>query len=178
MGKTKRLKPLALAGILAVGAAAAVFLTRRAGGPPPMAAVGAPAPDFTLSDLGGTPVTLSKLKGRPVLLNFWATWCTSCEQELPDLKALHAKLKPEGLAILAPSIDLDGKKAVFPFVARFDLTFPVLFADPRTADAYGVRALPTSWLIAPDGTAVKRYVGPLSFKEVENDILSLIRRPS
>lgn len=174
-----KLPPVALAAaVLALAAFAAWRLAFSPAAEAPAAAVGAPAPDFTLSDLAGQRVTLSKFKGRPVLLNFWATWCQSCEQELPDLKALQAKLKPEGLVILAPSVDEAGKKAVFPFVARFELTFPVLYADPNTARAYGVRGLPTSWLVAPDGTLAKKYVGPLAFAEVENDILRLIRRPS
>jgi hypothetical protein len=63
-------------------------------------------------------------------------------------------------------------------VARFDLAYPVLYCDPKTAREYGVRALPTSWLIGPDGVIAKKYVGPLAFAEVENDILRLLRRPS
>lgn len=167
-----------LAAAVVAALAGAAFLTSRGQKGPPLAAVGAPAPDFTLTDLGGRRVSLSKLRGRPVLLNFWATWCESCEKELPDLKELHARLKPQGLQILAPALDPAGRVKVLPFVARFELPFPVLYADPNTERAYGVRMLPTSWLVAPDGTLVKKYVGPLSFKEVENDILSLSRRPS
>lgn len=172
---TKTLKLAVLPGAVAL-AALAYFLSR---GParPAGAYLGGPAPDFALSDLAGRRVTLSSYRGKPVLLNFWATWCTSCEEELPDLKKLQTEKRQE-LSILGISVDDAGKKAVMPFVARFDLNFPVLLSDVNTARAYGVRALPTSWLIGPDGVVAKKYVGPLEFAEVENDILALTRRPS
>ncbi len=136
------------------------------------------APDFSLPSAAGKTVTLSGQKGRVVLLNFWATWCDSCKEELPSLQALEAR---DGgrFVLLAVSVDDDPAKVVPAFAAAHGLTFPILYADRTVVDAYAVRDLPTSYLIAPDGSIVRRYVGPLDPNAVENDIVSLLkRRPS
>ena len=137
------------------------------------------APDFLLAAQGGGTVALSAQKGRVVLLNFWATWCDSCRDELPILRELqHARIGGR-FELLAVNVDDDPARVVPPFAARHRMNFPILYADRRTMDAYAVRRLPTSFLIAPDGTIARRYVGPLDARAVENDILALLnRRPS
>ena len=137
------------------------------------------APDFSLSARGGGTVTLSAQKGRVVLVNFWATWCDSCKEELPVLQGLQRTHAADRFQLLAVSVDDDPAKVVPAFAASHDMSFPILYVDRRTMDAYAVRMLPTSFLIAPDGTIARRYVGPLDARAVENDILSLLnRRPS
>ena len=137
------------------------------------------APDFSLASRDGGTVTLSGQKGRVVLLNFWATWCDSCKEELPVLQDIQRARAGDRFALLAVSVDDDPAKVVPPFAAAHDMAYPILYADRRTQDAYAVRMLPTSYLIAPDGTIARRYVGPLDARAVENDILSLLnRRPS
>ncbi len=137
------------------------------------------APDFSLASRQGGTVTLSAQKGRVVLLNFWATWCDSCKEELPLLQELQRTRAGDRFELLALSVDDDPAKAVPPFADAHRLRFPILYADRRTQDAYAVRLLPTSYLIAPDGTIARRYVGPLDARAVENDILTLLnRRPS
>lgn len=158
---------------LAVLLAAAASLAACGGGGADRA-----APDFTLPSVSGKPVSLSGQKGHVVLLNFWATWCDSCKEELPSLRALE---KRDGgrFVLLAVSVDDAPAKTVPPFAAAHGLDFPILYADRAVVDAYAVRALPTSYLIAPDGTIVRRYVGPIDPDAVENDIVSLLkRRPS
>ncbi|MBI3566536.1 MAG: TlpA family protein disulfide reductase, partial [Elusimicrobia bacterium] len=124
-------------------------------------------------------VSLSSKKGRVVVLNFWATWCDSCKEELPALRALQERSATDGFELLSVSVDDDAAKVVPPFAAAHGLNYPLLYADRRTMDAYAVRMLPTTFLIAPDGTIARRYVGPLDARAVENDILSLLnRRPS
>ncbi len=155
-------------------------LSRSAGGaPPPQGAyVGAPAPQFKLPELGGTLVSLSQFRGRPVLVNFWATWCPGCEEEMPDLEKLYEKHKKDGLEILAISVDED-RKPVMPFVARLNPSFKVLLCDENTAHAYDVFGLPTTFLVDADGVVVKKYVGGIDPAQTENDILPLLkRRPS
>jgi peroxiredoxin len=138
-----------------------------------------PAPDFSLRSREGRTVTLSGQKGRVVLVNFWATWCDSCKEELPMLQALQRERGGDRFELLAVSVDENPAKAVPPFAAKRGLGFPILYGDQKTMDAYAVRSLPTSYLIAPDGTIVRRYVGPLDARAVENDILALLnRRPS
>ncbi len=139
------------------------------------------APDFALASPDGHTVTLSSQKGRVVLLNFWATWCDSCKEELPLVQKLAGEHAGEDFELLAVNVDDDPPKTVPPFAAAHGLTFPILYVDRKTMDAYAVRLLPTSYLIAPDGTIARRYVGPLDERAVENDILSLLkskRRPS
>jgi thiol-disulfide isomerase/thioredoxin len=137
------------------------------------------APDFALTSPDGKTVTLSSKKGRVVLLNFWATWCDSCKEEIPVLKRLSLSQAADGFELLSVSVDDDPTKAVPPFAAKYAVTYPLLYADRRTMDAYAVRMLPTTFLIAADGSIVRRYVGPLDAVAVENDILSLLhRRPS
>jgi thiol-disulfide isomerase/thioredoxin len=136
------------------------------------------APDFALKDPSGAVVALSAQKGRVVLLNFWATWCDSCREELPTLKDLQSRSQGR-FVLLAVSADEDPAK-VPPFVKQFGLDFPVVYADPAGATLrdYAVRDLPTTFLIGPNGEIERRYVGPLDEKAVENDILALLRRPS
>lgn len=134
------------------------------------------APDFSLASREGKTVTLSSLKGRVVLLNFWATWCDSCKEELPALEDLSRSKLGSRFDLLAVSVDDDPAKAVPPFAAKHGLTFPILYVDRKTMDAYAVRMLPTTYLIGPDGSIVRRYVGPLDERAVENDILSLLNR--
>ena len=137
------------------------------------------APDFSLAARDGGTVTLSAQKGRVVLLNFWATWCDSCKDELPALQELQRARAAGGFELLALSVDDEPAKVVPPFASSHRMSFPILYADRRTMDAYAVRMLPTSFLIAPDGTIARRYVGPLDARAVQNDILSLLnRRPS
>jgi peroxiredoxin len=137
------------------------------------------APDFSLAAQKGGTVTLSAQKGRVVLVNFWATWCDSCKDELPVLQELQRTRAGDRFEVLAVSVDDDPAKVVPAFASAHGMIYPILYADRRTMDAYAVRLLPTSYLIAPDGTIARRYVGPLDARAVENDILSLLnRRPS
>ncbi len=132
------------------------------GTPAPAPVVGAPAPDFTLTDLDGQTVTLSDLQGQVVLLNFWATWCGPCRLEMPLLQAAYTERQSQGFTILA--IDLDDPVAdVLDFRDALGLTFPVLL-DPGTTvtDLYRVRGWPTSYFINRDGFVSRQHIGALS----------------
>ena len=147
-----------------------------------LASCGAPpasrqAPDFSLKTLDGKIATLAELRGKPVLLNFWATWCESCKEEMPALEALHKKLGGKA-ALLGASMDSDFSKDVPPFARKYGLTFPLIGADDKTMRAYAVRSLPATFLIDAEGRIVRRWLGPLDARAVENDILAqLDRRP-
>ena len=147
-----------------------------------LAACGAPAgsrqaPAIVLPDLAGKTVDLAAYRGKPVLVNFWATWCDSCKEEMPALERLT--LRSEGkFAVVGVSMDEDAA-AVPPFVKAHQLTFPILLADQKVSAAYAVRGLPTAYLIDAEGRIVRRWVGALDAQAVENDILALLnRRPS
>ena len=137
----------------------AVFLLAKP--PPEPIRPGASAPAFVLPRLdGGPPVSLGELRGRVVLVNFWATWCKPCEEEMPAMQRLHQALAGTGFELLAVSVDqsADDVKA---FRDRLGLTFPILL-DPerRVAGAYQSYRYPESYLIDRDGRILSRYVGP------------------
>jgi peroxiredoxin len=121
---------------------------------------GHPAPDFALPALDGTEVELRALRGRVVLLNFWATWCKPCEDEMPAMQRLYDALGRDGFELLAVSVD-EGDAEVRAFRDRLGLGFPIL-RDPgkRAAGAYQTFRFPESWLIDGQGVVVARYVGP------------------
>lgn len=135
------------------------------------------APEFELRDMSGKAVRLSALRGRPVLVNFWATWCESCREEMPALEALHRRY-PEA-SLLGVSLDAEPAKEVPPFAKAHGLTFPLLAGTPAAAAAFGVRGLPTAFLIDQDGRIARRWAGAVDAAAVENDIKALLkRRPS
>lgn len=113
-----------------------------------------PAPDFTVPRLGSGSVGLTELRGQLAFLNFWATWCLPCKEEMPSMERLYQRYKSRGLVVLGMSVDRNGP-AVAPFVKRLGLTFPIgLDPDMVVADRYRVRALPSTFLIARKGNTV------------------------
>lgn len=119
------------------------------------------APDFTVPGLGLPAIRLRDFKGQVVFLNFWATWCPPCREEMPSMERLYRRFKSRGFTILALSIDSRGEEVVAPFVKSLGLTFPVGL-DPRTtvAGEYRMAGLPTSILIDRGGAIVAVAVGP------------------
>lgn len=134
------------------------------------------APELTLPSLEGGTVSLASQRGKVVLLNFWATWCDSCKEELPALNALDARLKGRPFALLSVSLDDDAAKVVPPFARKHGVKYPVLVADMKVLSRWGVRGLPATFLIGPDGGIVKRWLGPIDAPAVENDIVALLER--
>jgi peroxiredoxin len=122
---------------------------------------GHPAPAFSLPVLGGdASLSLESLRGKIVLLNFWATWCKPCEDEMPAMERLYRALGSQGFELIAISVDED-PRLVEEFTTRMGLTFPILF-DPekRVSDAYQSYRFPESYLIDREGVLVTRYIGP------------------
>src|ERR1700688_4727788 len=95
----------------------------------PAPQVGQPAPDFTLKDSAGSPVKLSAYKGKVVLLDFWATWCTGCKVEIPWYVEFQNKYRNDGLVAIGVSMDDDGWKSVKPFLAQHPISYPVVIGD-------------------------------------------------
>jgi len=147
--------------------------------PPDPVAEGVEAPGFTLRALADeTPISLASLRGRVVLVNFWATWCPPCEAEMPSMERLHRALADVPFTLLAVSVDEDAEK-VRAFRDRFGLTFPILYAPggseaKAVAESYGTRQYPESFLIGPDGRVAARFVGPREWDAV--GYLDRIRR--
>ncbi len=122
---------------------------------------GVEAPTFTLPLLeGGAPVALEDYRGQVVMLNFWATWCKPCEDEMPAMDRLYRALSPEGFEMLAVSVD-EESELVAAFRQRLGVSFPILL-DPaqNVARAYQTTGFPESLLIDQEGMIVERYIGP------------------
>ncbi len=118
-----------------------------------------PAPEFTLKDLSGKPVSLASLKGQIVLLDFWATWCGPCRVSIPLVQQFYETHKSEGLVVLGLNIDEDPSN-VYPFVKQFKMSYPVLYAGGSPVlDLYRVEGIPLFVLLDPEGRMVQRYTG-------------------
>ncbi|EQD31808.1 AhpC/TSA [mine drainage metagenome] len=122
------------------------------------------APDISLHDMNGRVWTLSALRGKWVLLNFWATWCGPCLKEMPDLERFSHSPAARRMIILAVSESLASHKKIVSFLKKNQITYTVL-NDPfgEVADAYHVRGLPTTALIAPNGHLLWEMEGAINF---------------
>jgi peroxiredoxin len=119
------------------------------------------APDFALPTPAGASIGLRNLRGKLVLLTFWATWCLPCVEELPALDRLHRELSAHAFTVLAVALDVQGASVVGPFWAPRGHSFATVL-DPRqqVASRYGAWALPTAFLVSPAGLVVARIQGP------------------
>lgn len=140
--------------------------------------VGKEAPEISLKDGKGKLTKLSDLKGKVVLVHFWATWCPPCAAELPALDALQAALPADKFELLAISVDENGAKDVEPFRKKIPFSFPVIYDNDSAhpvSDVYGTFRLPESYLVDKTGKVVKKYSGPQEWKSaaVQGEIKKL-----
>jgi thiol-disulfide isomerase/thioredoxin len=121
--------------------------------------------------LSGGTVALSSYAGKVVLVDFWATWCAPCVEELPDLVALRGKLAPKGFEILGVSMDDDADPTVRRFLRKHPIPYPILLnGGERPPDGWDVPGLPTAYLIGRDGTVLKRWFGEKDIPELERAV--------
>ncbi len=135
------------------------------------------ANDFTMKSLSGKNIKLSEQRGRVVILNFWATWCSPCKKELPYFNALYEKYKGVGLEILAVNIDKT-KGAAMRMSSALGLTFPVLpDLSGELSGLYQIRSMPTTYVIAKDGTIRNIHwgFGPEEAARYEKEVRSLLK---
>jgi cytochrome c biogenesis protein CcmG, thiol:disulfide interchange protein DsbE len=134
---------------------------------------GGTAADFTRNDLSGNPVHLADYRGKIVLLNFWATWCGPCLEEIPSFSRWQKLYGPAGLQVIGVSMD-DDEKPVQHFLQKTPLGYPVVLGDTALAKLYGgVFGLPLTFLIDAHGKIVARYLGGTDVKAVEAKIRHL-----
>lgn len=130
--------------------------------------IGKSAPDFTVKDLSGKEVSLSHFKGKPVLLNFWATWCPYCRRERAPLNSLYKKYKDRGLTVVSISIG-EPPKIVERYLRSVPVDFQVFLDEEReAAGLYNVYGLPTSFLIGRDGIIKHKFVGLIDWTDTES----------
>ncbi|MCD6385436.1 TlpA family protein disulfide reductase [Candidatus Sumerlaeota bacterium] len=135
------------------------------------------APDFTLPKLGGGSFTLSSLRGKVIILNFWATWCKLCRKEIPYLISLQTEYKDKGLEIVGVSLDKGKEKAVSPMAERLGINYPIVFSDHKIERKYGVSiGLPVSIIIDRNGNIAGRHLGEFSEEVFEKKVKPLLEK--
>ena len=137
-----------------------IFLTAEAPGPWGIdELVGKKAPDFTLTDINGKSISISSLKGRAVIINFWATWCPPCRAEMPSLNRLYKEYKTKGLVVLAISTDTSAS-AVKGYLSKYPFDFTILLdTDNRASRQFRIFSIPTSFLIDKNSVIIQRFIG-------------------
>jgi peroxiredoxin len=139
---------------------------------------GKSAPDFELRDVRtGKKVRLSDYRGRAVLLNFWATWCPPCKEEIPWFVDLQKQYGGQGLVIIGVAMDDSGQNEIASFANDMRMNYPVLLGNDSVSSEYGnVEALPTTFYIGRDGTIVNRVFGLIEPREVEENIKAALQQ--
>jgi peroxiredoxin len=128
---------------------------------------GGATPALELEDVQGKLHRLSEYRGKVVLLNFWATWCTPCREEMPSMAALEDSLEGRPFAVLAVNVG-EGARAARGFGEKMALRFPLLLdGDMKTTRAWGARMLPASYVIGPDGKVAYSYLGAIDWNAPE-----------
>lgn len=136
------------------------------------------APRFTLKDLAGSAVSNESLKGKVVLLDFWATWCKPCRRAIPELQALHEKFVRRGFSVVGVSIDEGDPARVKRFVTSKKIAYPVAVDSEKEPawDAFHVKAVPAAYLIDREGRIVAQWTGtPANAKDLEAKLEELLR---
>jgi cytochrome c biogenesis protein CcmG/thiol:disulfide interchange protein DsbE len=164
------MKYRALIALLVLGAAFAAAGCREGG-----KLVGQSAPDFSLKDLDGSIVRLSNYRGKVVIVNFWATWCPPCREEIPDFVDLFTVYSGRGLVILGIGLDREGEKALKPFAEKNRIAYPLLVGNAEIARAWGgIDAIPATFIIDRQGIVRKQYVGFRPKSVFEGDVVPLL----
>jgi len=132
------------------------------------------ASDFILQDMDGRKVNLADFKGKPVLIDFWATWCPPCREAIPAIEKLHKTYSSKGLVVLGISLDQGGWDDVKSFIAEYGITYPVLKGTEEVAAQYKVRTIPTLIIVDKEGKIYKRYLGFGDDQQLERDIKSVL----
>ena len=135
-----------------------------------------PAPDWQLEDLAGGTVSLEALRGRPVVIDFWATWCAPCEFQIPVLNQLYERYR-DRVEVIGIAVDAGGREAVAPYAVEQRIAYRVLLGDEELAQRYGALGFPTLYVIRADGRIESSHVGLVEPQELEAALEAALRAP-
>ena len=162
------MRNLVLIAIIVLVGAAVYLVSSKSSRPPSevlkSVVVADVAPDFQLEDTKGNEVSLSELRGKIVLINFWATWCPPCIEEMPSMERLNEVLAGDDFVMLAINTEENGRNVVPAFLEKTPYTFPILYDDKGVVQKrYGVYKFPESFIVGKDGKVVEKIIGPLDW---------------
>ena len=127
--------------------------------------------DYSLPDVNGKKHSLADYKGKWVIVNYWATWCPPCQEEIPDLVEFHDRHKDDDAVVIGINFEDIGEEQLSAFVDSFLISYPILRSEPLAATPLGdIPGLPTTFIIAPDGSPVARQVGPVTGQQLDDYI--------
>ncbi len=133
------------------------------------------APDFTLNDTQGRPVTLSEYKGKVVLLDFWATWCPACQSEIPWYLEFEKKYKDKGLVVIGVAMDKEGLKVVQPYMQQKQMDYTVVLGSDDLGPQFGFKTIPVTFLIDKSGNVAVAHTGIVDKDNFEGHIEELLK---
>ncbi len=135
------------------------------------------APDFALKNVNGGICRLTDLRGKVVLLNFFATWCGPCRQEIPDFVRLYEGLKDKGLEIIGVSLDQEGEAVLRPFIKHYAISYPIVLGTSKvTLDYGGIKGVPTTFLIDRNGIISNYFAGVRPGYIIEESVRKLLKQ--
>jgi cytochrome c biogenesis protein CcmG/thiol:disulfide interchange protein DsbE len=134
------------------------------------------APNFSLQTQNGKVIELSKLTGKVVLVNFWATWCPPCRAEIPDFIEVYNTYKSKGFEIVGIALDEDGWSKVAPYIEKAKMNYPIVLGSAKVVQQYGgIEAIPTTFIVDKKGYIVASQVGLVSKELLEQKLKSLLK---
>ena len=167
---------------VAIGLAFLVYRKTRPSAPPDVAITAgerqAAALKISVTDVNGNQLRTAQYKGKVLLVNFWAAWCTPCAEEVPQFIALERKYHDQGLQVIGFSVD-DDVQELRDFTRKYGINYPVAPSDFAIAEAFGgVFGLPTTLVIDRDGSIRRKHYGATDFSSLEQEVVALLRAPS
>jgi len=139
----------------------------------------ADVPQFSFSSLEGKTVAMKDLSHKVVIVDFWATWCGPCREEIPHLNELYSELKGKGLEIVGISMDTDGTDGVKDFAREFRIQYPIVMGDEKVAESFGgILGLPTTFIIDRKGKVAKKYIGLPPAQDMSRIVKGLVEGSS
>lgn len=133
------------------------------------------APAFAVKTVDGKTLKLSDLRNKPVIVDFWATWCGPCRASMPDLNDMHARYGAKGLTVVGLSVDETGPAPVKRFASQLGVKFTIAMANDDILDAYGpIRSIPTTFFINRKGEIVRRVIGRIDSETMNNYVQEIM----